>query len=342
MKSKNNIKLKSRLHLYFIIPAFLAGLLVGYLMKSNQTESLNDSSGRMEKHQGGYKFINPLLECDIAQGRIDKLIHSFKDGLSALIEEIKNSGMVTDVSVYFRDLNNGPWYGINEKEKFLPASLLKVPLMMAYYKAAESDPGILNKKVIFEDKFKFKEAKVYAFPPEKIIEPGKEYTIEELIEGAIIYSDNQTLPLLYHNIPDKTIGDLFKVLGIDPELYKKADATISVLSYASFFRVLYNASYLNKEYSEKALDLLSRVDYKTGLREGVPAEITVAQKFGEGGYLGMERQLHDCGIIYHPLKPYLLCVMTRGEKIADLENAIRDISKWIFERVNKDTLSERY
>ena len=64
--------------------------------------------------------------------------------------------------------------------------------------------------------------------------------------------------------------------------------------------------------------------------------------FGEGGYLGMERQLHDCGIIYHPLKPYLLCVMTRGEKIADLENAIRDISKWIFERVNKDTLSERY
>jgi hypothetical protein len=36
---------------------------------------------------------------------------------------------------------------------------------------------------------------------------------------------------------------------------------ISVKDYASFFRILYNASYLNREYSETALKLLSETLY---------------------------------------------------------------------------------
>lgn len=329
------------MHLYLMIPVFIAGLFAGYLMKGNQIENLDGANGnlvgtagKLEIRQGGYKFINPLLECEIAEGKINDSNYSFENELYRLGEKNKASGNVSELAIYFRDLNNGPWCGTNEGKSFLPASLLKVPLMMAYYKAAESDPGILNKKVLFEDKYEFKEAKIYAFPPAKIIEPGKEYTIEGLIEAAIIYSDNQTLPLLYQNIPDKAIGELFKVLGLDPDLYKKPGATISVLSYSSFFRILYNASYLNKEYSEKALGLLSQIDYKTGLRAGVPVEVMIAHKFGEGGYLNGERQLHDCGIIYHPRKPYLLCVMTRGDNIRNLQSVIQDISKFVFEQVN--------
>ena len=331
-----------------MVPVFIAGLLAGYLIKSSQTENLDGSSGsligtigKLEKHEGGYKFINPLLECEIAEGKINDLKYSFENELYLFGERIKKSGKVSEVATYFRDLNNGPWCGTNEEKEFLPASLLKVPLMIAYYHAAESDPGILNKRVTFEDKYRLTEEKVYAIPPAKELELGKEYTIEELIEAAIIYSDNQALPLLYQNIPDKNVNDLYKVLGLDPDLYKKPGAMVSVLFYASFFRILYNASYLNKEYSEKALQILSKVDYQGGLRAGVPAEITVAQKFGEGGYLGMEKQLHDCGIVYHPQKPYLLCVMTRGEKIADLESAIRDISKFVFGKVNSIPQSKR-
>jgi beta-lactamase class A len=332
-----------------MIPVFIAGLLVGYLMKGNQIENLDGSNGsligtngKLEIHQGGYKFINPLLECEVAEGKINDLMYSFENELFLLGEQIKKGGKVSEVATYFRDLNNGPWCGTNEEEKFLPASLLKVPLMMAYYKAAESDPGILGKRIVYdEDKYRLTELKVSAIPPARELEPGKEYTIEELIEAAIIYSDNRALPPLYQNIPDQYISDIYKVLGLSPDLYKKPDGTVSVLSYASFFRILYNASYLSKEYSEKALQLLSKIDYKGGLRAGIPAGIAIARKFGEGGYLGMEKQLHDCGIIYHPRKPYLLCVMTRGDNIQNLQIVIQDISKYVYEQVNKNTQSLR-
>ncbi|MDD5223853.1 MAG: class A beta-lactamase-related serine hydrolase [bacterium] len=289
----------------------------------------------MELHQGGYKYVNPLLECEIAEGRINKLISSFRSELSDLVTREKASGMVTKVSLYFRDLNNGPWYGINEDETFLPASLLKVPLVMAYFKAAESDPGLLNKKVKYSEKDRFEELKILAYPPSRSLELGREYTINELIEAAIVYSDNQSLPLLYKNLPEGYLEKLCTAVGVDPDIMKKPGGSISVKSYSSFFRILFNASYLTKEYSEKVLKLLDVVDFQGGLRAGVPAGITVAQKFGEGGYLSEERQLHDCGIIYYPHGPYLLCVMTSGREISNLNHVIRDISKFVYERVSR-------
>lgn len=341
LKSQIDHKKRSRVHLYLIVPVFIAGLLAGYVIKSEQDKNPDGSgggrigiNGKLEKHEGGYKFINPLLECEVAEGKINDLMYSFENELYLFGEQIKKNGKVSEIATYFRDLNNGPWCGTSEEKSFLPASLLKVPLMIAYYYAAESDPEILDKRILFEDKDSLNELKVYAIPPARELELGKEYTIEELIEAAIIYSDNKALPMLYQNIPDKYISDLYKVLGLSPDLYKKPDATVSVLSYASFFRILYNASYLDKEYSEKALRLLSKVDYKGGLRAGIPAGIVIAQKFGEGGYVNRERQLHDCGIVYHPRKPYLLCVMTRGGRINDLEDAIRDISKFVYEKVD--------
>jgi beta-lactamase class A len=51
-------------------------------------------------------------------------------------EKIKN-GDITNLSVYFRNLNNGNRFGIEEKEMFSPASLMKLPLLMAYYKKSE-------------------------------------------------------------------------------------------------------------------------------------------------------------------------------------------------------------
>src|SRR5207248_2823209 len=91
---------------------------------------------------------------------------------------------------------------------------------------------------------------------------------------------------------------------------------VSVVTYSSFFRVLYNASYLTRDDSQKALALLAGVDYKDGLVAGVPASVPIAHKFGERETTGdTTKQLNDCGIVYYPSHPYLLCVMTRGDSM---------------------------
>jgi len=89
--------------------------------------------------------------------------------------------------------------------------------------------------------------------------------------------------------------------------------------------------------SEKALEYLSQSDYKNGLVAGVSSNIIVAHKFGERGYKqGKINQLHDCGIIYYPNEPYLLCIMTDGRSFEDRELIIRNISQLVYDEFDKN------
>jgi len=85
--------------------------------------------------------------------------------------------------------------------------------------------------------------------------------------------------------------------------------------------------------SDLALDMLSRIDFRSGIVQGVGPGIPVAHKFGEhSGDGDGKKQLHDCGIVYHP---YLLCIMSRGASFEYLDDAIASISKIIFTEVDE-------
>ena len=71
--------------------------------------------------------INPLLECEQFQGS-DISLAAVKSQLLNFIKNRTKEGSVMHVAVYLRDLNNGPWIGINEKEEFSSSSLLEAQL----------------------------------------------------------------------------------------------------------------------------------------------------------------------------------------------------------------------
>lgn len=106
---------------------------------------------------------------------------------------------------------------------------------------------------------------------------------------------------------------VFNDLGIP--LPRDIDYALSVKEYASFFRILYNASYLTRENSEMALKLLSESKFRGGLAGKIPSDIVIAHKFGEREMIDENgssiNQLHDCGIVYYTPYPYLICIMTR-------------------------------
>jgi beta-lactamase class A len=324
--------------------ALFVGLVIGVFIgsnsgKTNQKNSVdanNKAGGKsIEYRSNGYQFISPLLECDSGQNLYQGQTAALKEKLKKIIQETIDQNKISNVAVYFRDLRNGPWFGINEDTKFVPASLMKVPIMIAYYKLAETNPDILQKKIAvgqlapetFEQSYK----------PSQKIESGKTYSIDELIYYMIAFSDNDALTLLLQNIDQNFLLQSYTDLGIIIPGAKNLDDELTVKEYSSFFRILYNASYLNRTYSEQSLQMLSRSDFKNGIVAGLPENIQVAHKFGERFSIPNqdqkpdEKQLHDCGIVYDPGHPYLVCIMSKGENFGELSKTIQDISRIIYE-----------
>lgn len=288
-----------------------------------------------------YTFINDEIRCskEYVLNKKDYIV--LKSELIEYLEKQNNVNKVTRYSVYFRDLDNGPIFGINDREKFVPASLLKIPVMITYFKLAEENPSLLKEEItpswdrdVIIDQY---------YKPSYSIEKNKTYSIEELIEYMISYSDNISYFVLLEKLKglDPTAElylDTYKELGIiNPT--SNLDETIYTKAYASLFRTLYNASYLSKELSEKALEILAKSDFKDGLVLGVPSDIKISHKFGER-YIPSEnrKELHDCGVIYYPENPYLLCVMVEGYNFNDLSNIISTISKMVYKEVDSRKL----
>lgn len=305
----------------------LIGLLIGFLVAYQINK---DREIKREKHETGYSLISPLLECYSEKSDSPENAQIQKK-VEKIIEHQINDKNISNASVYFRDLANGPWFGINEEENFTPASLLKVSILISYYKIAENNPEILQQKILAEDDYT-PSATQNIFPTRKI-EIGKEYVVEDLLDLMITDSSNHATQLLLKLLPESQENKTYQDLGIKTPNVNQSEDYMSVKDYSSFFRVLYNASYLNKEYSEKALRLLSNSKYKKALVAGVPENTVVAHKFGEREVEGL-KQLHDCGIIYKDSKTYLLCVMTRGDDFNVLANVIKEISKNVYDEVN--------
>jgi len=291
-------------------------------------------SDATEVREGGYRFINPLLECEQQSGAIEGSKYNFKQSISNAITAKVNARVVEKAAIYYRDLNNGPWFGIDEDTAFVPASLLKLPISMAILRMEEHAPGVLQRKILVEKPYTLPEGKIQLVAPTKKLEVGKEYTVLELIEAALKYSDNHALSLLYGILDTKQLTELYERLGVPTDVLYSKDATLSVRNYATFFRILFNASFLSREHSELLLELLSETEFTEGLAAGIPTTVTVSHKFGEAGTIGAH-QLHDCGIVYHRKYPYILCIMGRGSSLEGIENTIQEISKIAYDEVTR-------
>jgi beta-lactamase class A len=324
--------LKNRL-IYYLGIALLVGILLGvfgsnYFSHQNSNNQPQDIASEFHSGNTAYKFINPLYECNTGQKYGTSELSVLGSNIDTYINQLKANNTVTSVAVYYRDLNNGPWFGVNEHDDFAPSSLLKLPVMMAYFKAAEKDPTILDKKIAYTTD----PVGVIPenFPPAHPLEKGKTYTVEQLIEQMITASDNVALRLLEDNIDNNKIDQVTLDLGITTATASTPEDFMDVQEYSTLFRVLYYSTYLNKDYSEKALTILSKAEFANGLTQLLPKNLIVAHKFGERDLPNGTHQLHDCGIAYYPKHPYLICIMTKGPDFNDLSTSIEQISSKIY------------
>ncbi len=307
-----------------------------YATKSSAVSSSNECPPPpvIKYSSSGYSLANPLLLNDGREESND--LSALKSNINELIQQKIQIGEITTASIYFRNLNESKWMSINTNEVYSPASLLKVPILMVYLHDLEKNPSLLKKEIYYYP------ALENQFPVQtyegKTIQPGKKYTILELLNLMIIHSDNAATTLLNMNLNEPEFKKLFSDLGLIVPDLKNSNYEITVAGYSRFMRVLYNATYLTQENSDFALKLLSKVDYKEGIIKNIPQDIIVAHKFGEFGKKlpggKYSSQLHESGIFFYKDKPYLLTVMTKGPNPKVLSNVLAEISGEVFKGMN--------
>lgn len=332
-----NIFFKLR-SLFFLFFGIIVGLSVGYIF-FKKTTAIDPATTLRQSQLSGqqYQLINPLLGCESVSRNQPAEFAPLKSALSDYISARRMNNSADAISVYF-DTRDGRSLEINSEEKYSPASLMKVPVMVAVLKQSESDPSFLSKKIYYDGSFDANQGEYYK--PAVVLEANKFYTVNDLLERMLQYSDNNAMTLLVKNANVSNIESVYDDLGFSIPTSSAGTAdNLSVQEYANVFRFLYNATFLDRDNSEKAMELLVKKDFPEGIQASVPSSTPVAQKFGErtlGTYTdaSSQKELHDCGIVYYPGHPFLLCIMTKGKNFDTLSQIIRDISKTTYDFVS--------
>lgn len=232
-----------------------------------------------------------------------------------------------NVGVYFEYLPSGTSIGANEKEEFQLVSLSKIPLVMSIYKKIERGKLSEDKILVIKKDHLNKEFGNLWKKGE-----GTNLSVKELIKLTLIESDNTAYNALASELTERELGEVYE--GLDIELNLQGEILlVSPKSYSSIFRSLYLSSFLSEENSNLILDILTQTPFSDKIDAGVPDNVKVAHKIGvfeikerpENAYI-------DCGIVYVPDRPYILCIFVNDSN-EQAQKHMSEISEMIYDYI---------
>lgn len=320
-----------------LIVGFLIGFSLDYVIQKRNYQAFFDSFKPTRLLDKRYNLIGPLIGIESNKATSIGRLEGLDEDVLRYRKE--NKDKVTDSAMYFRDLNSSQWLGFNEEEGYVPASLLKLAVALVILREEEDNNQLSHTKRVFTQNIADIE-KMLPFLEQSELKVGSSYDTDFLLRKMIVDSDNGAKDILFSTMNKDLFFNLFTLLGIHmpTEVLKYK---ISPKDYSFFLRVLYGATYLGPENSQKLLKILTEVKFSEGLVKGVPQNITVAHKFGtftfsdDKGNAGLI-ELHDCGIIYHPKHPYILCIMTKGQDANNLAAYIAGLSSLVYKSADED------
>ena len=223
-------------------------------------------------------------------------------------------GYKGDIAVVIKDLDTG-WQIETNRDKEIPAaSLVKIPIMMAYFAASEEG------KIKFSDTIELKQSdKTDGSGSLKNACSGSSCKIEDLITLMITRSDNTAANVLINKFGLDELNRYLVKFGLkrtnlarkmmDFKLRKEGVENYTTAGdMAYLLEELYRGRFINKNVSKRCLELLSEQKINDRIPKKLPADIIVAHK------TGLEKGVcHDVGIVYTPKGNFLICILTKHE-----------------------------
>ncbi len=239
--------------------------------------------------------------------------------------ETKFGSLQVQKSFYFEYLPDGTSIKIGDDKELVAASLIKLPLVMNLYHAAELGRIDLNATMtVTESEVDGGYGDLY------LKGAGHKLTLRQAAQYALEQSDNTAAHVIYDAMQGVLSYDQESLAQLDiDQTLQNGQAVISAKSYSSILKSLYFASYLTKNSSQELLGYLAKSESTNRLTKYLPADVPVAHKIGVNNTNWSES---DCGVVYVPKRPYLICVMV-GLPDEEANTFIAEVSKDVYDFV---------
>lgn len=238
-------------------------------------------------------------------------------------------------------------FSMNPDEVFPTASIIKVPVLLEFYRQAEEgtlDPAEVRR---LRDEDKVGGSGVL----QHLGAGSTSMTLEDYARLMINLSDNTATNMVIDLVGMDNVNGLLERLGLETtRLVRRMQAkgldpdSVENLStpreLARLMELIHRREGLSGYVCGKALDALKL--YKTGvIRDAVPGDVAVADKSGWMG--GVEC---DAGVVYLP-KPYVVAVMAKNVPSWDLggleaKETLREIASEVHEYYENAGTATRY
>lgn len=245
-----------------------------------------------------FKYNNVGIEnlIDCYKNNVDKMpdsVNNYMNELNKLYDS--NSGYF---SFLYQDLFSGFTVSYNADKPIFTASTIKAPAMIYIYENASNGKIDLSEKLVYTSNYYsggtgILKNKAY----------NTSYTVDELIEYTIVYSDNIAYKMLIDKFGKDNINNFWKEKGTKYIFESNSIwGFIDVNDALIYMKELYQFSRDNKEYGEKLLQYFIGAKWK--LIADKNGNYNTANK---GGWSGSA--IHDVAIVFDE-NPYILIVLS--------------------------------
>lgn len=242
-------------------------------------------------------------------------------GLDSIVDPLPGK-----IGLYYKDLSTGKLSLHNEKEVFVAASVIKLPILVAVFQ--EIEEGNLKEDAIL---ILTEADKVPSCGALNQMHCGLEVTIMDLCNLMITLSDNTATNMLIQVLGIEKINAILETFGMektrlnrllfDAEAQKKGlENYICPREIGMLLEQIYTGQVISEAVSRKIEDILKAQKLNSKIPYLLPKHVPIAHKTGEDS-----GTTHDVGIIYSD-HPFILCFLSNNTHVISAEAAIKAIA----------------
>lgn len=231
-------------------------------------------------------------------------------------------------------LDDGTHYGLQENLRQASASIIKLPILLELYRQAQEGLVGLEELIPLQESDKVLGAGVLYE-----MHAGTQLSLEDLARLMIVVSDNTASNLLIRKVSFEAVNSLMQNLGMKqthlgrffmhPPLPPSGDNFASAADFTLCLEQLWKRQILNEEFTQRALAILQRQQYREKIPLMLPEQVQCMHKTGE-----LAGVRHDCGIVHDPATglAYAITLLSRhGRCDWEVDRGLAEISRYFYQ-----------